>query len=79
MQHQYQRITQQTCTQTFDLILLDDDDDTTTDEIPFSESTTTVQYHIDTFQQPSSQYATLEAEEVEREEDFQTVLLNDEH
>ena len=45
----------------------EDDDGTTTDEIPSPDSTTPAQYHIDTFQQPSSQYATLEAEE---EEDF---------
>ena len=57
----------------------EDDDDTTTDEIPSPNSATPTQYHIDTFQQPSSQYATLEAGEVEGEEDFQTVLLDDKH
>ena len=57
----------------------EDHDDTTTDKIPSPTSATPVQYHIDTPQQPSSKYANLEAAEVEAEEDFQTVLLNDEH
>ena len=57
----------------------EDDDDTTTEEISSPNSATAVLYHIDTLQQPSSQYVTLEAEEVEEEEDFQTVPLNDEH
>ena len=35
-----------------------------------------MQYHVDTPQQPSSKYATLEAEE---DKDFQTVPLDDEH
>ena len=54
----------------------EDDDNTTTNEFPSPDSATPAQYHIDTFQQPSSQYATIEVEE---EEDFQTVLLNDKH
>ena len=57
----------------------EDDDDTTTNEIPSPNSATPVQYHIDTLQQPSSQYAALDTEEVKEEENFQTVLLNDEH
>ena len=57
----------------------EDDDDTTTDEIPSPNSGTPAQYHIDTLHQPSSKYATLEAEEVEEEEDFKTVPLDDEH
>ena len=56
----------------------EDDKDTTTDKIPSPTSATPVQYHMDTHQQPSSMHATLEAEEIE-EEDFQTVLLDDEH
>ena len=43
-----------------------------------------LQYHIDTLQQPSSKYTlnayvTLEVEKEGEEEDFQTVLLNEEH
>ena len=62
----------------------EDDDDTQTDEIPSPNSTLPVQYHMDAFQQPPSKctlnaYVTLEAEEDEVEEDFQTVPLNDEH
>ena len=60
----------------------EDDDDTLTDEIPSPNSTPPVQYHTDTLQLPSSKYTlnayvTLEAEEEEGEEDFQTVPLND--
>ena len=55
-----------------------------TDEIASPNSDPPVQYHIDTFKQPSSKYTlnmyvTLEREEEEEEEDFQTVPLNDEH
>ena len=62
----------------------EDDDDTPTDELPSPNSTLPVQYHTDAFQQPPSKcilnaYVTLEAEEEEVEEDFQTVPLNDEH
>ena len=62
----------------------EDDDDTTTDKILSPNSATPVQYHIDTLQQLSSKYTpnvyvTLEAEDEEEEEDFQTVLLEDEH
>ena len=61
----------------------EDPNDTPTDEIP-SPNSAPLQYHIDTLQQPSSKYTlpayvTLEADEEEEEEDFQTVLLNDEH
>ena len=61
----------------------EDDDDTPTDEIPSPNSTLPVQYHTDAFQWPPSKCTlnvsvTLEAEEGV-EEDFQTVLLNDEH
>ena len=43
-----------------------------------------MQYHIDTLQQPSSNYTlnsyvTLETEEEKEEADFQTVPLNDDH
>ena len=43
-----------------------------------------MQYHIDTLQPPSPKYTlnvyvTLETEEEEVEEDFQTVPLDDEH
>ena len=62
----------------------EDDDDTTTDKIPSPNSTPPVQYHTDAFQPPPSKctlnaYVTLEAEEEEVEEDFQTVPLDDEH
>ena len=61
----------------------EDDDETPMDEISSPNSTPPVQQHTDTLQQPSSKYTlntyvTLEAEE-EKEEDFQTVPLNDEH
>ena len=58
----------------------EDDADSPTEEIPSPDSTPPVQHHIDAFQWPSSTlntYVTLEEEE--GEEDFQTVLLNDEH
>ena len=54
----------------------EDDDDTPTDEIPFPESATQVQYHVNTLQQPSSKYtlnAYVNLEEEEKEEDFQTI------
>ena len=58
----------------------EDDDDTPTDEILFPNSTSQVQYSIDALQHPSSKctlnvYVNLK----EEEEDFQTVLLDDEH
>ena len=61
----------------------EDDDDMPTDEIPSPNSTPPVQYHTDAFQWPPSKctlnaYVTLEAEEEEVEENFQTVPL-DEH
>ena len=62
----------------------EDDDDTPVDKTPSPPSTVAVQYHADTFQQSPSKctlhtYVTLEAEEEDMEEDFQTVLLDDEH
>ena len=61
-----------------------DDDDPPTDEIPSPNSTPPVQHHTGAFQQLLSKctlnvYVTLEVEEEEVEEDFQTVPLNDEH
>ena len=60
----------------------DDDDDTTIDETPSSPSTAPVQHHANTFQQLPSKcslytYVTLESEEEDIEEDFQTVPLDD--
>ena len=54
------------------------------DETPSPHSTPPVQHHTDTFQQLSSKctlhmYVILEAEEVDMEEDFQTVPLDNEH
>ena len=60
----------------------DNDDDTCTDEIPSPDSTPQLQHHVDALQQPSSKYtlnAYVNLEEEEEEEDFQTVLLDDEH
>ena len=62
----------------------EDDDYTPVNEIPSPNSTLPVHYHTIAFQQPPSKYilniyVTLEAEEEEMEEDFQTVPLNDEH
>ena len=62
----------------------DDDDHTPMDEIVSPNSTLPVHYHTTAFQQLPSKctlnmYVTLEAEEEEKEEDFQTVTLNDEH
>ena len=62
----------------------DDDDDIPMDETPSPHSTLPVQHHKDTFQQSPSKctlhmYVTLEAEEEDMEEDFQTVPLDDEH
>ena len=61
-----------------------EDDDTPKDETPSPNSTLPVQHHTDTLQQSPSKctlhmYVTLEAEEDDMEEDFQTVPLNDEH
>ena len=58
------------------------DHTTPTDEIPSPNSTPPVQYHTHAFQQSPSKctlnmYVTLEAEEEDMEEDFQTVPLND--
>ena len=54
------------------------------DETPSPNSTLTVQHHTDTFQQLPSKcilhmYVTLETDEEDMEEDFQTVPLDDEH
>ena len=54
------------------------------DEIPSPHSTPPVQHHTYTFQQLPSKctlhmYVTLEAEQEDMEEDFQIVLLDDEH
>ena len=62
----------------------EDDNNTPMDETPSPHSTPPVQHHTDTFQQSPSKctlhiYATLEAEEEDMEEDFQTVPLDDEH
>ena len=62
----------------------EDDDDTPLDETRSPNSTLPGQHHTDTFQRSSSKctlhmYVTLEAEEEDTEEDFQTVPLNDEH
>ena len=62
----------------------EEDDDTPMDETPSPPSTVPVQHHADTFQQSPSKcpfhtYGTLEAEEEDMEEDFQTVPLDDEH
>ena len=62
----------------------EDNVDTPTDEIPSPNSTPPVQHHTDAFQQPPSRcilnaYVTLEAEEEDVQEDFQTVPLDDEH
>ena len=62
----------------------EDDDDTPIDEIPSPNSSLPVKYHIETLQQASykytlNAYVTLEANEEEEEEDFQTVPFNDEH
>ena len=62
----------------------DDDDDTPMDETPSPYSTLPVQHHTDSFQQLHSKctlhmYVTLEAEEEDMEEDFQTVPFDDEH
>ena len=61
-----------------------DDDDTPMDETPSPYSTPPAEHHTDTFQQLPSKctlntYVTLEAEEEDMEEDFQTVPLDDEH
>ena len=61
-----------------------EEDDTPMDETPSPHSTPPVQHHTDTFQQSPSKctlhmYVTLEAEEEDMEEDFQTVLLDNEH
>ena len=62
----------------------EDDNDTPMDETPSPPSTALVQHHADTPQQLPSKctlhtYVTLEAEEEDMEEDFQTVPLDDEH
>ena len=62
----------------------EDDDYAQMDETPSPNSAPSVQYHTDTFQQSPSKctlntYVTLEAEEENMEEDFQTVPLNYEH
>ena len=60
----------------------EEDDDTHADEIPPTDSTPPVQYHLDAFQQSSSKYILstyITLEEEEEEEDFPTVPLNDEH
>ena len=62
----------------------EDDDDTSMDETPSPRSTPPVPHHADTFQKLPSKctlhmYVTLEAEEEDMEEDFQTVPLDDEH
>ena len=54
------------------------------DEIPPSNNTLPVHYHTTAFQQlppkcTLNTYVTLEAEEEEMEEDFQTMTLDDEH
>ena len=60
------------------------DDNTPMDETPSPHSTLPVQHHMDTFQQSPSRctlhtYVTLEAEEEDMEDGFQTVPLDDEH
>ena len=60
----------------------EEDDDTPADEIPSPDSVPPVQYHLDAFQQTSSKYtlnAYVTLEEEDEEENFPTVLLNDEH
>ena len=62
----------------------DDDDDTPMDKTPSPHITLPVQHHTNIFQQLPSKctlhmYVTLEAEEEDMEEDFQTVPLDDEH
>ena len=61
-----------------------EEDDTPMDKVPSPNSTLPVQYCTDTFRQSPSKctlhmYVTLEAEEEDMEEDFQTVSLDDEH
>ena len=62
----------------------EDDHDTPMDETQSPNNTLPVQYHADTFQHSPSKcmlhmYVTLEAEEEDVEEDFQTVPLDGEH
>ena len=62
----------------------EEDDDTPMDETPFPHSTLPAQHHTVSFQQLPSKctlhmYVTLEAEEEDMEEDFQTMPLDDEH
>ena len=62
----------------------DDDDNTPMDETPSPHSTLPMQHQTDTFQQLPSRctlhtYVTLEVEEEDIEEDFQTMPLDDEH
>ena len=62
----------------------EEEDDTPMDETPSPHSALPAQHHADTFQQLPSKctlhmYVTLEAEEEDTEEDFQTVPLYDEH
>ena len=62
----------------------EDDDDILIDETPSPHNTPPVQHHADTFQKSPSKctlhmYVTLEAEEEDTEEDFQTVPLDNEH
>ena len=62
----------------------EEEDDTPMDETTSPPRTLTVQHHAYTFQQSPSKctlhmYVTLEAEEEDMEEDFQTVPLDNEH
>ena len=62
----------------------EDDDDIPMKKTPSPNSTLPVQYHTDTFQHSPAKctlnmYVTLEPEEEDMEEDFQTVPINDEH
>ena len=62
----------------------EEEDDTPIDETPSPNSTLPVKYRTDTFQQSPSKctmhmYVTLEADEEDMEEDFQTVPFDDEH
>ena len=57
----------------------EDDDDTPRDEIPSPDSTPQVQCHVNALQHPSSKYTLNMYVNLEEEEDFQTVSLDDEY
>ena len=59
-----------------------DDDDTTEDDVPSPCSAPQVQYHAHDPQSLSPKcnlHASIHLEEEDKEEDFQTILLDDEH